>query len=194
MKPIFANAQCLLQSTNTLHTIAPGQQHCHILPKNNNWPPIPGVQCPMTAFVQKFIGACSHWRVRCMHRARHTLSITHMVQEHPTPPWEGGCGKGICTLCCAPPPCQPGVQAPDGKLFYGTLLTHITNDSRLTQLTSQKTIINPPCVTFRLVVAPLRGPGRSPVLPFACCVGSLLSVGRCGRCSCWCRFRVRGAQ
>ena len=52
----------------------------------------------------------------------------------------------------------------------------------------------PPCVTFRLVVAPLRGPGQSPVLPFACCVGSLLSVGRCGRCSCWCRFRVRGAQ
>ena len=51
-----------------------------------------------------------------------------------------------------------------------------------------------PCVTFRLVVAPLRGPGRSPILPFACCVGSLLSVGRCGRCSCWCRFRVRGAQ
>ena len=31
-----------------------------------------------------------------------------------------------------------------------------------------------PCVTFRLVVGPLRGPGRSPVLPFACCVGSLL--------------------
>ena len=27
----------------------------------------------------------------------------------------------------------------------------------------------------------LRGPGQSPVLPFACCVGSLLSVGRCGR-------------
>ena len=52
----------------------------------------------------------------------------------------------------------------------------------------------PPCVTFRLVVAPLRGPGRSPVLPFACCVGSLLSVGLCGRCSCWCCFRVRGAQ
>ena len=52
----------------------------------------------------------------------------------------------------------------------------------------------PPCVTFRLVVAPLRGPGQSPVLPFACCVGSLRSVGRCGRCSCWCRFRVRRAQ
>ena len=52
----------------------------------------------------------------------------------------------------------------------------------------------PLCVTFRLVVAPLRGPGRSPVLPFACCVGSLRSVGRCGRCSCWCRFRVRGAR
>ena len=52
----------------------------------------------------------------------------------------------------------------------------------------------PPCVTFRLVVVPLRGPGQSPVLPFACCVGSLLSVGRCGRCSCWCCFRFRGAQ
>ena len=51
-----------------------------------------------------------------------------------------------------------------------------------------------PCVTFRLVVVSLRGPGRSPVLPSACCVGSLLSFGRCGRCSCWCRFRVRGAQ
>ena len=51
-----------------------------------------------------------------------------------------------------------------------------------------------PCVTFRLVVAPLLGPGQSPVLPFACCVGSLRSVGRCGPCSCWCRFRVRGAQ
>ena len=57
-----------------------------------------------------------------------------------------------------------------------------------------RTSTPPPCVTFRLVVAPLWGPGQSPVLPFACCVGSLRSVGRCGRCSCWCRFRVRGAQ
>ena len=52
----------------------------------------------------------------------------------------------------------------------------------------------PPCVTFRRVVVSLRGPGQSPVLPFTCCVGALRSVGRCGRCSCWCRFRVRGAQ
>ena len=52
----------------------------------------------------------------------------------------------------------------------------------------------PPRVTFRRVDVPVRGPGQSPVLPFACCVGSLRSVGRCGRCSCWCRFRVRGAQ
>ena len=48
----------------------------------------------------------------------------------------------------------------------------------------------PPRVTLRPVVASLRGPGQSPVLPFACCVGSPRSVGRCGRCSCWCRFRV----
>ena len=52
----------------------------------------------------------------------------------------------------------------------------------------------PPCVTFRRVVVSLRGPGQSPARPFACCVGSLRSVGRCGRCSCWCRFPVRGAQ
>ena len=45
----------------------------------------------------------------------------------------------------------------------------------------------PLCVTFRRVVVSLRGPGQSPVLHFACCVGSLRSVGRCGRCSCWCR-------
>ena len=52
----------------------------------------------------------------------------------------------------------------------------------------------PPCVAFRRVVVPLRGPGQSPVLPSACCAGSLRSVGRCGRCSRWCRFRGRGAQ
>ena len=51
-----------------------------------------------------------------------------------------------------------------------------------------------PRVTFRLVVVSLWGPGQSPGLPFACCVGSLLSVGCCGRCSCWCRLRVGGAQ
>ena len=43
-----------------------------------------------------------------------------------------------------------------------------------------------PRVTFRRVVVSLRGPGQSPVRPFACCVGSLRSVGCCGRCSCWC--------
>ena len=48
-----------------------------------------------------------------------------------------------------------------------------------------------PCVTFRLLAVSLQGPGQSPLLPFACCVGLLLSVGRC---SCWCHFRVRGAQ
>ena len=65
------------------------------------------------------------------------------------------------------------------------------SDKRLDPL---RTYSNTPCVTVRLVVAPLRGPGQSPVLPFACCVGLLHFVGRCGRCSCWCRFRVRGAQ
>ena len=45
-------------------------------------------------------------------------------------------------------------------------------------------------MTVRRVAVPLRGPGQSPVLPSACWVGSLRSVGRC---SGWCRFRVRGA-
>ena len=41
-------------------------------------------------------------------------------------------------------------------------------------------------------------------IPSGCCIFTrpwtvtrsslLLSVGRCGRCSCWCRFHVRGAQ
>ena len=70
-------------------------------------------------------------------------------------------------------------------------------DGTLRPILGTETFLWPqtPRVTFRLVVVPLRGPGQSPVLPFACCVGSLRSVGRCGRwCSCWCCFRVRGAQ
>ena len=60
-------------------------------------------------------------------------------------------------------------------------------------------------IKLMLQTTPLRGGGDSKkkfqknfqkifVRPFACCVGSLRSVGRCGRCSCWCRFRVHGAQ
>ena len=52
----------------------------------------------------------------------------------------------------------------------------------------------PPRVTLHRVAGSLRGPGRSPVRPFACCVGSLRSVGRCGRCALWCCFCVSGAQ
>ena len=51
-----------------------------------------------------------------------------------------------------------------------------------------------PCVTFRRGAVSLRGPGQSPVLPFACCVGSLCFVGRRGLCPRWRRFRVRRAQ
>ena len=51
----------------------------------------------------------------------------------------------------------------------------------------------PPCVTLRRVAVSSRGPRQSPVLSFACCVGSLRFVDRCRLCSCWCRFRVCGA-
>ena len=81
--------------------------------------------------------------------------------------------------------CSLGITPPD--------LTSINKQVRQMTMVCHKPP-PPPCVTFRRVVAPLRGPGQSPVLPFACCAGSLRSVGRCGRCSCWCRFRVRGAQ
>ena len=40
----------------------------------------------------------------------------------------------------------------------------------------------------------LRGPRQSPIPPFACCIKSMLSNSRCGLCSSWCSFRVRGAQ
>ena len=54
--------------------------------------------------------------------------------------------------------------------------------------------LHPPCVTCCRVTVSLRGPGQAPVLPFACSVRSPRSVGRCGLCSCWCRFRIGGAQ
>ena len=41
----------------------------------------------------------------------------------------------------------------------------------------------PPCGTFRRAAVSSRGPGQSRVLPFACCVWSLCSGGRCGLCS-----------
>ena len=74
------------------------------------------------------------------------------------------------------------------------LVAHLHNPAQHMQCGGAPALCCTPCVTFRRVVAPLRGHRQSPVLPFACCVGSLRSVGRCGRCSCWCRFRVRGAQ
>ena len=54
----------------------------------------------------------------------------------------------------------------------GLSLLHI-----LTPCGSERVSVVSPCVTFRRVVASLRG--QSPVLPFACCVESLRSVGRC---------------
>ena len=57
----------------------------------------------------------------------------------------------------------------------------------------QAHVSNPPC-DIPSGCCFFTGPGQSPALPFACCVGSLRSVGRCGRCSCWCRFRIHGAQ
>ena len=92
--------------------------------------------------------------------------------------------RSVPRLCSVVPPCpsgapRRGLRAPHGRCGQGRDALEGGGA---------------PCVTFRLVVVSLRGPGQSPVLPFACCAGSLRSVGRCGRCSCWCRCRVRGAQ
>ena len=94
-------------------------------------------------------------------------------QRHPLPPGRAGGGGGA-----ARPRTHWVRRGPAGKA------NQMGQDNRTP----------PTCVTFRCVVVSLRGPGQSPGLPFACCVGSLRSVGRCDRCSCWCRFRVRGAQ
>ena len=106
------------------------------------------------------------------------------------------CGLSAPSCACSrplmPPP-PPQGRGGGGREGDGTRHEGPAVGGR-TSLAHGRRAVRPPCVTFRLVVAPLRGPGRSPVLPFACCVGSLLSVGRCGRCSCWCRFRVCGAQ
>ena len=95
--------------------------------------------------------------------------------------WQGACPRRnprITTFPCSPPGlCPPPPCCPTAACQA-----------------DRRCRAPPPCVTFRMVVVSLRGPGQSPILPFAYCVGSLLSVGRCGWCSCWCHFRVRGAQ
>ena len=68
------------------------------------------------------------------------------------------------------------------------------NSPRRDVTDSSKWMVLPTCLTFRLVVVSLWGPGESPVVSFACCIGLLLSVSHCGWCSCWCRFCVREAQ
>ena len=116
----------------------------------------------------------------------------------PIHPWTPGCPlagsltrrEHITTLALPFPMLSP-LGLGGGDLQYSPRLGLIIDSSLVRPIGSPPP---PPCVTFRLVVAPLRGPGQPPVLPFACCVGLLLSVGRCGRCSCWCRFRVHGAQ
>ena len=101
-----------------------------------------------------------------------------------------GCSRGK--------PCQKASPPPHNKKGQHVRTPGRTNRNTRSVLMApplpSKNVCLTPCVTFCQVVVSLRGPGQSPVLPFACCVGSLLSVGRCGRCSCWCRFRVRGAQ
>ena len=47
---------------------------------------------------------------------------------------------------------------------------------------SQIPFVRAPCVTFRRAAVSLWSAGQSPVLPFACCVGSLRSDGRCILC------------
>ena len=108
----------------------------------------------------------------------------------------GGGRQPTCRTARSAPPLTlqgPGLQRKNAR----TKSSAVTVPCAVTQEAPRGTVRappRPPRVTFRRVVVSLRGPGQSPVLPFACCVGPLRSVGRCGRCSRWCRFRVRGAQ
>ena len=107
-------------------------------------------------------------------------------EEAPWPPLQASGIKGGRSRAPPPPPGAP--------FLTQNLAWQKSNLNKRPLVGPTHPDSGPPRVTFRRVVVPLRGPGQSPVLPFACCVGSLLSDGRCGRCSCWCRFRVRGAQ
>ena len=90
--------------------------------------------------------------------------------------------------------CSGGVQGEAGGVPPPTVVSHSNTALSEPLEGSHSNPKHNPRLTFRLVVVSLRGLGQSPVLPFACCIGLLLSVGRCGRCSCWCRCRVCGAQ
>ena len=133
----------------------------------------------------------STWLGRCLFKQRDYL-------RHLKPPIDGATaapssyqGQGMCDGCEA-------VRSNQSTKWLGVESVEETRTRPLQCPTAPVLVtwsaIFSPCVTFRLVVVSLRGPGQSPVLPFACCVGWLLPVGRCGRCSCWCRFRVRGVQ
>ena len=127
------------------------------------------------------------------HPPPHTpfLSLGRSCQRSPwTAPVSGGGGGAGIWADPSPPPTHISKMCPQEKNKIHQRGPNLEGDFRYTNFW----VASAPRVTFRWVVAPLRGPGQSPVLPFACCVGSLRSVGRCGRCSCWCRFRVRGAQ
>ena len=95
---------------------------------------------------------------------------------HQPPPRSRNCVH-LCAVVSCPRPLQPCPAALPPHWLRCT----------------ERTALPPPRVTLRPVVVFLRGPGQSPALPFACCVGSLRCDGRCGRCSCWCRFRVRAS-
>ena len=69
--------------------------------------------------------------------------------------------------------------------FQGWLLTIFLQ-------TFQK--LSTPCVTSRRVAIYLQGPRHSPVLPFACCIGSMLFDGCGGQCYLWCPFRIGAAR
>ena len=85
--------------------------------------------------------------------------------------------SGCCTPPPPPPPCECGCQSRPNRVFPrpNTLQPFCNRPhghcTRFPAARGQPA--PPPCVTFRLVVVPLRGAGQSPVLPFACCVRSL---------------------
>ena len=129
----------------------------------------PGVHSPASAdrHTQSTVksGGCSppHWiweshhRAQGVHQGRH---IRNVLEEG-----GGGGGKSVCTK-------NGPTRFPNGTFrFFPRWSLWSPHRGGGGQ---------PPCVTFRPVAVSLRGPGRSPVLPFACCAGSLLSVGRCG--------------
>ena len=122
------------------------------------------------------------WSLRPLWLGQGRGNYRGYIPPNPVPPTARHPSPILSLQCQAPPPPTLAAPPPPPRALdpRGNI--------------PKATVPSTPCVTFCLVADSLWGGGQSAVLPFTCCIGLLLSVGRCSRCSCWCCFSVHGAQ